>query len=52
VKHALTLADISISVYLMHAGIAKIPLAPRKNVQAWFARIEALPAWQQTQPKM
>lgn len=52
VNDALTLADISISAYLMHAGIAKIPLAPHKNVQAWFARIEALPAWQQTQPKM
>lgn len=51
VNDALTLADISIAAHLMHAGPAKMPLAQHKNVQAWFARIEALPAWQQTQPK-
>lgn len=51
VNDALTLADIAVGTYLMYAVPAKMPLAQYKNLQAWFARIEALPAWQQTAPK-
>lgn len=49
---ALTLADFSVASYLHYAAPAKLPLERYRNVQAWYARIEALPAWQQTAPKM
>jgi glutathione S-transferase len=29
---------------------ASIPLADHPRLSAWFARIEALPAWQATKP--
>jgi glutathione S-transferase len=51
VNDALTLADIAVGTYLMYAVPAKMPIGSYKNLQAWFARIEALPAWQQTAPK-
>jgi glutathione S-transferase len=51
VNDALTLADIAVGTYLMYAVPAKMPIGSYKNIQAWFARIEALPAWQQTAPK-
>jgi glutathione S-transferase len=28
-----------------------MPLEPYRNVQDWFARVSALPAWQQTAPE-
>ena len=48
----LTLADFAVASYLHFAVAAKLPWEPYKNIQAWYARIEALPAWQQTKPPM
>ncbi|MEO8739618.1 MAG: glutathione S-transferase family protein [Casimicrobiaceae bacterium] len=52
VNGALTLADFSIASYLHYAVAARLPWEPYKNIQSWYLRIEALPAWQQTKPQM
>ncbi len=52
VNDTLTLADFSVASYLHYATAAKLPWDRYKNIQAWYARIEALPAWQQTKPPM
>jgi glutathione S-transferase len=49
---ALTLGDFSVASYLHYAVAARLPWERYKNIQAWYARIEALPAWQQTKPPM
>lgn len=46
----LSLADFAIATPLMNAGPAGVPLARFPRVEAWFARVQALPAWQKTQP--
>jgi glutathione S-transferase len=48
----LTLADFSVASYLHYAAPARLPLDRYKNIQAWYARIEALPAWRETIPKL
>ena len=52
VNGVLTLADFSVASYLHYAAAAKMPLERYQNIQAWYARIEALPAWRDTIPKM
>ena len=52
VNGALTLADFSVAAYLHYAAAAKLPWERYNNIQTWYARIEALPAWQQTKPQM
>jgi glutathione S-transferase len=47
----LTLADFSVAALLCHAARAEMPLAPYAHVRDWFARVFALPAWQQTAPQ-
>ena len=37
---------------LSYAGPAKFPLEPYPNIREWYSRIEALPAWQKTAPKL
>ncbi len=51
VGSALTLADFSVASDLTYAGPGQFPLAGYAHLQAWYARIEALPAWQQTSPQ-
>jgi glutathione S-transferase len=51
VNGALTLADFSVASYLHYAAAAKLPWDRYKNIQSWYARIETLPAWQQTIPE-
>ena len=46
----LTLADLSVSVWLMYASAARIPLEPFVNIRRWFESIQNLPAWQRTMP--
>ncbi len=46
-----TLADFSVAVVLFYAERAQLPLASYPNVQAWFARVAALPCWQETAPQ-
>jgi glutathione S-transferase len=45
---AITLADFALSASLATAVPAKLPLSAFTHVQAWQARIEALPAWKAT----
>jgi len=48
----ITLADFSVASPLFHNQMAGYPLAPYKNVQAWFGRVSALPCWHQTAPQL
>jgi|SRR5213596_2112871 len=50
VNDRLTLADFSVAAPLASAERAKMPLASYENIQAWYARIAALPAWRETSP--
>jgi glutathione S-transferase len=45
---ALSLADLAIAPSLMYIERGRLPLARFTHLMAWFARIEALPAWQAT----
>ncbi len=45
----LTLADFAVAAPLMYLGRAKIPVEQYTHLQAWFERIQQLPAWQQTE---
>lgn len=47
---AVTLADIAIATPLMYTRLARLPVRPFAHVQAWFARVQQLPAWQSTEP--
>ena len=50
VNGSLTLADFSVGSYLHYASPAKLPLERYPNIRAWYARIEALPAWRESAP--
>lgn len=50
VGECLTLADIGVSSYLMYAKPAQLPLAGARHLQAWFERIQGMPAWRQCRP--
>lgn len=52
VNDTLTLADFAVGSYLHFAVPAQLPLERYRNIQAWYSRIEALPAWRETAPKM
>jgi glutathione S-transferase len=52
VDGSLTLADFAVASYLHYAVAAELPWERYKNIRAWYARIEALPAWEQTKPPM
>jgi glutathione S-transferase len=49
---ALTLADFAVAAYLHYAVAAKLPWERYDSLRAWYARIEALPAWRETKPPM
>ena len=44
----LTLADLAIASPLMHTVAAELPVAGYENLQAWFARVQALEAWKKS----
>jgi len=46
----LTLADIALATPLMMTRAARLPLRSYEHIQAWFARVQELPAWKQTEP--
>jgi glutathione S-transferase len=46
-RDAPTLADLAIAAPLMHTEAAQLPVLRYENLQAWFARVQALNAWQQ-----
>ena len=43
-----TLADFSLAAGFALAGPARIPIGDYAHLQAWLARVQALPAWQRT----
>jgi glutathione S-transferase len=51
VNDSLTLADFSVASELTYAIPGQFPLADYPHIRAWYARIETLPAWQQTAPR-
>jgi glutathione S-transferase len=51
VSNTLTLADFSVASDLTYAIPARFPLENYQHIQAWYARIEQLPAWKQTAPR-
>ena len=51
VNNTLTLADFYVASDLTYAIPARFPLENYHHIQAWYARIEQLPAWQQTAPR-
>ena len=50
VNGSLTLADFAVGSYLHYAVPAQLPLERYPNIRAWYARLEALPAWRETAP--
>jgi glutathione S-transferase len=50
IGETLTLADFAIAAPLMYTKRARLPMDRYPNVMAWFARVEALPAWKKTEP--
>ena len=46
----LTLADLAIAAPLMHTAAAQLPVTEYRHLQAWFAQVTALDAWQKTAP--
>lgn len=47
-----TLADLAMAAPLEYAAAARMPWASHEHLQRWYARIDALPAWQKTKPRM
>jgi glutathione S-transferase len=47
----ITLADFAIAASLFYADRGRFPLANYPNVSEWFARVSALPCWNETMPQ-
>lgn len=47
--NAVTLADYAVAAPLMYVTRASIPVEKYSHLLAWFARVQQLPAWQQTE---
>ncbi|HEY0063537.1 MAG TPA: glutathione S-transferase family protein [Telluria sp.] len=45
---SVTLADLALAPSLMYIERGRLPLARFPNLMAWYARMQALPAWQST----
>ncbi len=52
VDNTLTIADFAVGSHLTYRVPAKVPLDDFKNILAWEARLNELPAWRETAPKM
>jgi glutathione S-transferase len=46
----LTLADLAIAAPLMHAAAAELPIGGYENLLTWFARVQSLEAWKNSEP--
>ncbi len=46
-----TLADLAMAPPLAYMVPGKLPLEDYAHIKAWFERVQALPAWQETAPK-
>jgi glutathione S-transferase len=49
VGSAVTIADIAVATPLMMTRLARVPVRQYANLQAWFGRVQELPAWQATE---
>lgn len=49
-QNKLTLADLAIASPLMHTAAAQLPVMGYENLQAWFVRVQALDAWNNSGP--
>jgi glutathione S-transferase len=47
-----TLADFSAASWIAYADAACMPWAPYSSIKSWYARIDKLPAWRDSAPKM
>lgn len=47
---SLSLADFALAAPMMYSEKVALPLAQYEHLQAWFARVQQLPAWQETNP--
>nr|WP_314628466.1 glutathione S-transferase family protein [uncultured Janthinobacterium sp.] len=47
--NALSLADFAVAAPLMYSEAVRLPLAQYAHLQAWFARVQLLRTWQETQ---
>jgi glutathione S-transferase len=48
----MTLADLALSTVLQTIDMAQLPVKHHVALMAWFDKMRATPAWQQTEPKM
>lgn len=48
----LTLADFSVGACFSCAEASGLPWDDYKHIEAWWARLDAIPAWKNTAPKM
>lgn len=48
--NGISLADVAIACPLMSTVPAKLPVTGFSHLQAWFARVQALDAWKETNP--
>jgi glutathione S-transferase len=47
--NTVTLADYALAASLMYIAKARLPVEKYTHMLAWFARVQQLPAWQQTE---
>ncbi len=47
-----TLADFAVAAPLEFTAAAQMPWSNFEHLQRWYARIDAIPAWQKTKPRM
>ncbi|MGH3804346.1 MAG: glutathione S-transferase family protein [Pseudonocardiaceae bacterium] len=52
VGNAVTLADFSVASGLSFAEPARLPLESYRNIRAWSSRMNAIPAWAETAPRL
>ena len=50
VGDSVTLADYAVAAPLMYKEQARLPVGDYPHVMAWFARVQELPAWRNTNP--
>lgn len=48
----LTLADFAVASHLTYRGPAKLPLDEFKHISAWESRLNEVPAWRDSAPKL
>ena len=49
-RQLVSLADFALAAPMMYSEKVALPLAQYAHLQAWFARVQQLPAWQETNP--